>query len=157
MSRPHQRLNSNIIKNALKAYIVPPFCKSYQICAVRAFWQNRDSIWGTRRQLEEILNDDERVVAFFSCITAKQQDQRGNKRKRNEESQWDPFDSNDNSEEEEEERLDSITPGLSFWIVYDCADVCSSVFANVMIKRFVDAKLDLAECKSIRCRGMYFC
>ena len=99
-------------------------------------------------------NDDEWVVAFFSCITAKQQDQRGKKRKRNEESPWDPFDSNENSEEEEEERLDSITPGLSFWIVYDYADVCSSVFANDMIKRFIDAKLDLAECKSISCRGM---
>ena len=92
----------------MKAYIVPPFCKSYQICAVRAFWQKRDSIWGKRRQLEEILNDDERVVAFFSCITAKQQDQRGKKRKRNEESPRDPFDSNENIVEEIEEMRMSV-------------------------------------------------
>ena len=71
MFKPQKQLRSNVIKKALKAFIVPIFARRYQICAVRALWDDIDlgnEIWAKRKELEQILSDESDVVAFFSCV-----------------------------------------------------------------------------------------
>ena len=62
-------LTDSALKRSLKAYIVPPFIKKYQVVSVRTLFSHK-SLWLKRTQLENILKENEKVVAFFSCVTA---------------------------------------------------------------------------------------
>ena len=62
-------LRDSSLKRALTAYIIPIVCKKYQVIAVRALFDSK-LIWGKRIELEKILESNEKVVAFFSAITA---------------------------------------------------------------------------------------
>ena len=117
MNSRRDRLKSKLIKDALTGYIVPPFNNSYQVCAVRTFWKDRNNIWSKRRNLKNWLNSDKHGVEFFSCITA-QQETKSKKRKRKETDDSktgknDPFDSTD-TDAEVESRLSTLNPRLSF-------------------------------------------
>ena len=71
--KPQRQLRSNVIKNALKAYVVGPLTLKYQVCAVRSLCVDgvsKEKIWITRRLLESLLEENPYVVCFFSCITA---------------------------------------------------------------------------------------
>jgi hypothetical protein len=64
-------LKDSGLKRALKAYIVPPLIKKYQVVSIRALF-NSKTLWGKRIQLENILKDNDKIVAFFSSVTATQ-------------------------------------------------------------------------------------
>ena len=152
MSRPQGQLRSKVIKNALKAFIVPALTLKFQVCAVRALWDDKINIWSKRRQLEEILNKDTRVVAFFSCITALEvAKKKAKKAYRQRES--DPFTSTE-EEESDAEVDDAVKPGLAFWIVFDCPEIGILAFESDVTKRFLSAGLDISNCKAVKGRGM---
>ena len=160
-----RQLRSKIIKNALKAYIVPVFARCYQVCAVRALWNpDRDinEIWRKREELQDILTDDKRIVAFFSCITLLDVAKKQGKRNSADNVETDPFASepSDNDADDEEEENVRIArnnkPGFSFWIVFNSPDVGLSFFENDVMKTFFASGLDLTDCKSIRARGMWY-
>ena len=48
--KSQRQLRSNVIKNALKAYVVGPFTLKYQVCAVRSLCvdgMSKEKIWIT--------------------------------------------------------------------------------------------------------------
>ena len=78
--RPARRLTSNCLRQALRAFIVPPICKSFQVISIRALWDAKkrdeelaeDLIAVKRRQLEILLGRHSNIVSFVSCITGVQ-------------------------------------------------------------------------------------
>ena len=71
LKKPRHQLRNKVFKKALKGYIVPAFVKNYEAICVRVLLKNQeDNIWKKRRELEMILEEDEYIVALFSCITA---------------------------------------------------------------------------------------
>ena len=70
--KPQRQLSSNVIKNALKAYVVGTLTSKYQVCTVRSLrvdGVSKEKIWITRRLLGSFLEENPYVVCFFSCIT----------------------------------------------------------------------------------------
>ena len=107
MARPQRTIRSNVLKNALKSFVVPVFSRHYCVCAFRALWEVKASdlhlaelnIWYKRAELEEMLFNYEGVIGFFSCITAVlKEKKKGTKRKANETSEDSDNDSNDEGE-----------------------------------------------------------
>ena len=68
---------SFMLRQALKAFVVPPVVKSYNIVAVRAVWHTNDDdqqlthmqICPKRTQLELILQEDPNIALYISAIT----------------------------------------------------------------------------------------
>ena len=110
MAKPRQTVRSNTIRSCLEATIVPVFASKYKILAVRTLWEvcQADSriaelnIWSKRQQLEELLQRESEVAAFFSCITALTKRKVGKKRKRKD-------DASSDVESDEELGLDDTT------------------------------------------------
>ena len=81
--KPQRQLRSNVIKNALKAYVVGPLTPKYQVFTASSVCVNgvsREKIWITRRLLKSLLEKNPYVVSLFSYITALSE---GNLGKRN--------------------------------------------------------------------------
>ena len=74
-------LTDSALKRSLKAYIVPPFIKKYQVVSVRTLFQHK-SLWLKRTQLESILKENDKIVAFFSSVTALNKSKRKNSQPR---------------------------------------------------------------------------
>ena len=69
--KPQRHLWSNVIKNALKAYVVGPLTTKYQVWAVRSLCihgVSKEKIWITRRLLESLLEENPYVACFFSFV-----------------------------------------------------------------------------------------
>ena len=144
---PRRELREKTLERALKTYIVPPFCRKYQVIALRALWNMESSeenvIWGKRIAMENILDGNLHVVAFFSCITAMQS--KGNKKRKR----------NDSDSEGNESNECLTAPGLAFWIVFDWPEHALSAFENIIEKNFMEAGLDIDRCAVIRPRGTF--
>ena len=152
--KPQCQLRSNVLKDALKSFIVPLFTKRYQVCAIRAIWPNTDNenvIWRKRRELECMLSTDKNVVAFFSCVCLLNDETIKKKRKKREEQADESGESDDCQDEEEGSKIKN---GLSFWIVFNAPEVLNNDFENLMTKRFLICGLDVKECKALKPRGI---
>ena len=105
--KPQRQLRSNVIKNALKTYVVRPLTSKYQVSAVRSLCVDgvsKEKIWMTRRLLESLLEENPYVVCFFSCITALSDDQ--------------------------------ISIGISLWIVFNWPESGFAAFEEYISKEF---------------------
>ena len=65
----------------------------------------------------------------------------------------DPFTESEEENHHQDLQDRGIKPGLSFWIVYDVAEANADNFENLIMKSFVDSKLQVMECKSINGRN----
>ena len=73
MFKAAKELRSSLIRNSLKSFVVSPLIRKFQVCAVRTICignLSKENIWLQRRKMEKVLEDNERIVCFFSCITA---------------------------------------------------------------------------------------
>ena len=71
--KPQRQLRGNVIKNALKAYVVGSLTSKYQSCAVRYLCVDgvsKEKLLITRRLLESLLEENPYRVCFSSCLTA---------------------------------------------------------------------------------------
>ena len=146
--KPHRQIRSNVIKNALKTYVVGPLESKYQVCAVRYLCVDglsKEKIWMTKRLLESLLEENSYVVCFFSCITALSE---GNYRKKN---RWSNKDSNNSEEETVAEQI--FCPGISLWILFNWPDSGLAAFEEYISVEILAAGLDLRSYKAIRGRG----
>ena len=109
-----RQLSNNVIKYALKAYVVGPLKSKYQVCTVRSLrleCVSKEKIWITRRLLESLLEENSNVVCFYYCITALSE---GNSEKKNRRS------NKDSSNREDETVAEQIfCPAISLWIVFN--------------------------------------
>ena len=65
--KPKCQLRSNVIKNALEAYVAGPLMSKCQVCAVRYLCVDgvsKEKIWITRCLLESLLGENPCVVCF---------------------------------------------------------------------------------------------
>ena len=150
---PQTTLRCQPLRTALKAYIVPPFARTYNVIAIRALWSmdrlpSSESIWQKRRELEVILLSNDNIVAFFSCITALVE-RRKRKKRRYENYQSD--DEDDIIDDEDEEKVN--LPGLSFWIACDWPEYGLQKMEIEISKQLQAAGLNIERCKAIRSRG----
>lgn len=142
-----KQLRSNVLKKALKAYIVPAFCNKYEVCSFRVFWEDLDSIWIKRHQLESLLERDNRIVAFFSCITVTE--------KKSSKGKAVQYENSDTSSDEDSQE-ENLLAGLSFWIVFDCPDITMAAFENTIIKVLLESSFHIKSCNVIRSRSRFF-
>ena len=145
---PQRSLRSEVLKNALKSFIIPPLLSKYQTIAVRALIDSdtaKKYIWGKRRELEKILQQNKHVVAFFSCVTALQQKKKEKKRRYSQ-------DESTSDEEENEESKENI-PGVAFWIAFDWPEHGLQAFENEICREFLSTNLDVISCKVVKGRG----
>ena len=127
--RPQLQLRSNVVKNALKVYVVGPLASKYQVCAVRSLCVDgvsKEKIWITRRLLESLLEENPYVVCFFSCITALSE---GNCRKKNQRSNKVSSNSEDETVAEQ-----TFCPGISLWIVFNWPESGLAAFEEYISK-----------------------
>ena len=127
------RLKSEVLKTALKSFVVPNIVNSYQVCAIRALWYNEDApslIWGKRAQLENIISSVQNVVGFFSCVTAL------------------------NGKNENGESI--YEPGFSLWIMFDTPEVGIGNFENLLCRKLLASDLHIQKCTTIKGRGKKF-
>ena len=155
--KPQNTLRSQVMKNALKAFIVPAFLRKYNIVALRALWSvdrlsENSTIWKKRRELEVLLLSNDNIVAFFSCITALQE----KKLKKNHVAAEDS-----GTDAEEDNSVGEVInfPGISFWIVCEWPECSLQKIETMISKQFLESGLNLLQCKAIRSRGisLQFC
>ena len=131
-------VSSNVIKNALKAYIVGPLTLKYQVCAVRSLCVDgvsKEKIRMTRPLLESLLEKNPYVVCFFSCITALSEGKHGRNNRRS---------NKDRSNSEDETVTEEIfCPGISLWIVFNWPESGLSAFEEYSSKEILADGLDL--------------
>ena len=73
MFKAAKELRCNPIQNSLKSFVAAPLIRKFRVCVVRAICirtLNKEIIWLLRRKMEKLLEDNEHIVCFFSCITA---------------------------------------------------------------------------------------
>ena len=166
----HRRqLTSVLLRQALKAFVVPPVVNSYNIVAIRAIWHRNDDdrqlthmqICPKRTQLELILQEDPNIVLYISAITGlEKQKPKGKKTVAmsndtedllNELSQ----DSAVSEEQSAEPPLGTLKayPGVAFWIAFDTPLCTASDFENKLEKAFFQAGLNICECKIVKPRS----
>ena len=166
---PNSTLRSPVLRNALKAYVVPPFLKNYNIVALRALWdkERMPVIWKKRREMEIILLANDNIVAFFSCITALQEKSTGKRKHALEEEsrkrKYIPNNESDVEESESEEDEESVAnvgekvnyPGVSFWIVCNWPEYGIEKIELELTKQFLEAGLNIRKCRAVRSRGSF--
>ena len=84
MFKAVKELRSSLIRNSLKSFVVSPLIRKFQRCAVRAICigtLSKENKWFQRRKMEKLLEDNEHIVCFFSCITAMVEKQESESRK----------------------------------------------------------------------------
>ena len=127
---------SNVIQNALKAYVVGPLTSKYKVCAVRTLYVDgvsKEKLWITRRVLESLLEENPYVVCFFSCITALSEGNHGKKDRRS---------NKDSSYSEDDTVAEQIfCPGISLWIVFNWPESRLAAFEEYISKEILAAGL----------------
>ena len=125
-------LRSNMLKRALKSYIIPPVLKKYQVISLSALWDDdqpeENRIW-LKRKMSDKKN--------------------GRKRKRNEDESDSDFDDNEAAEESKD------YPGIAFWIAFDWPEYGVSAFEEIILKEFLSGGFCLSSCKVIKSRGLF--
>ena len=147
MFKAARELRSSLIKNSLKSFVVSPLIKKFQVCVVRVTCignLSKENIYLHKRKMEKVLEDNEQIVCFFSCITAMVEKKNTKARRRR-----------NDSGSSEEDRGESINNkcGISFWIVFNWPEYGISSFAEHISREFLTAEFDLISCKAIRSRG----
>ena len=92
----------------------------------------------------EVLEDNEHIVCFFSCITAMVEKKNTKARRK--------INDLGSSEEDGEESINNDC-GISFWIVFNWPEYGISSFAEDIFREFLTAEFDLISCRAIRSRG----
>ena len=132
MFQAAKELRSGLIRNSLKSFV-------RAICIGNL---SKENILLLRRKMEKVLEDNEHLVCFFSCITALVEKKNTKaKRRRND---------SGSSEENGEESIKRI---YFFWIVLNWPEYGISSFAEHISREFLTAEFDLISCKAIRSRG----
>ena len=113
MFKAAKELRSRLIRNSLKSFVVSPLINKFQVCAVRAICignLSKENIWLQRRKIEKVLEDNEHIVCFFSCIAAivEKKNTKATRRR-----------NNSGSSEEDGEESTKNNCGISFWIVFN--------------------------------------
>ena len=62
-------IRSNVIKRALKTYLIPPIIAKYQVVAIRTIFDDK-SLYGKRKALENLILSEEHVMMLVSSVTA---------------------------------------------------------------------------------------
>ena len=73
MFKAAKELRSSLIRNCLKSVVVALLIRKFQVCVARAICigtLSKENTWLQRRKMEKLLEDNEHIVCFFSCITA---------------------------------------------------------------------------------------
>ena len=93
--------------------------------------------------MEKVLEENEHIVCFFSCITAMVEKKNTKARRRR-----------DDSGSSEEDGVESINNncGISFWIVFNWPEYGISSFAEHISREILTAEFDSISCKAIRAR-----
>ena len=89
MFKTPKELRSNLIRNSLKLFVVAPLIRKFHVCAVRAICigtLSKENIWLQRRKMEKLLEENEHIVCFFSCIAAMVENEKAKARKRSNDS-----------------------------------------------------------------------
>ena len=94
--------------------------------------------------MEKVLEDNEHIVCFFSCITAMVEQKKAKARRTRNDS---------GSSEEDGEEFSNNNCGISFWIMFNWLEYGISSFAEHISREFLTAEFDLISCKTIRSRG----
>jgi len=131
VSQPNREFRSRSLKRALNAYVIPVILKKYQVVAIRSLLKHKEEeslIWGKRRRMEMLLNKDDHIAGFFSCITAMEE-----------------------TDKENEERI--VLPGVCFWIFFDWPEHGLDAFEVKMIKMFLESGMSINKCTAIKPRG----
>ena len=158
-----RQLTSVVLRQALKAFVVPLVVKSYNIIAIRAVWHTNDDdrqlthiqICPKRTQLELILQEDPNIVLYISAITGlEKQKPKGKKTvavSNDTENLVDKLsqDSALSEEQSVEPPLGTLNayPGVAFWIAFDTPLYTVSDFENKLENAFLQAGLNIYECK----------
>ena len=93
--------------------------------------------------MEKVLEDNEHIACFFSCITAMENKKAKERKRRND----------SGSSEEDVEESSNNNCDISFWIVFNWPEYGISSFAEHISREFLTAEFDLISCKAIRSRG----
>jgi len=65
-----RQLRSSNLKRNLEYYIIPTIINHYDIAALRVLVEKESQdIWIQRKSLEDLLNKEENIVGFISCLT----------------------------------------------------------------------------------------
>ena len=119
--KPQKQLRSSFIRNSLKSFVVASLIKKFQVCAVSALALKQRNIWLQRRKMEKLLQDNEHIVGFFSCIIAMVENKKAKEWKRR---------NNSESSGEDVEECSSNNCGISFWTVFYWSEYGISSFAE---------------------------
>ena len=139
-----------------KACIFPVFARCYQVRAIHVLWnpdRGINEIWRKREELQDILTEDQIIVAFFTCIALLDVAKKQGKRNSVDNIETDPFvsepsDNDADDEEEDNTRVARINkPVFSFWIVFNSPEVGLTFFENDVMKTFFASGLDLTNCR----------
>ena len=113
MFKAAKELRSSLIRNSLKSIVLAPLIRNFQVCAVRAICigtLSKENICLPRKKIEKLLEDNEHIVCFLSCITAMVENKKVKVGKRRNDSE---------STEEDVEESSSNYCGISFRIVFN--------------------------------------
>ena len=163
---PKRQLTSTVLKQTLKAFVVPPVVKSYNVVAIRAVWHTIDDdrrlthlqIAAKKKQLEMILETEEKVMLFVSAITGLEKERPKTKKQTADEDDTNQTEDGMSQESNESNMINKlgqphIYPGVAFWIAYDVPQCLLPDIENKLEKLFLDAGLNIYECKAIRPRA----
>ena len=78
--KPNRRLPPNTLKQALCAFVVLVVSERYNVVALRVLskmennriWKANEQVAPKRKQLETLLEKNEEVILFISCITGQE-------------------------------------------------------------------------------------
>ena len=94
--------------------------------------------------MEKLLEDNEHIACFFSCITSMVENKKAKAGKRRNDS---------GSSEKDIEESCNNNCGISFWIVFNWPKYGISSFAEHISRECLTAEFDLISCEAIRSRS----
>ena len=140
----------------------------YHVFTVRVLWKveknhiykANEQVTAKRRQLELLLEQNDDIILFISCITG-QGNEAPTKRKRKQEKDLDDDekgdDSNDNDADPTTSTLDTASKAiysrLTFWIVMETPQACVNDVRTNLMKNMLQSELEIDSCKPIVPRG----
>ena len=139
MFKAAKEWRNSLTRNSLKLFVVSLLIRKFQVCAVRTICigtLSNENIWLQRRKIEKLLEDNEHILCFFSCITAMVENEKGKAGERR----------NDSGSSKED--LEESSYSYPDWPEYSI-----SSFAEHTIREFLTAEFDLIPCKAIRSRS----
>ena len=134
--KPRRQLRSNVVKNALKAYVVGPLTSKKQVFGLRCHCVDslsKEKIWITRRLLESLLEENPYAVWFFWKAEPTWITKHGKKRRQT---------NKDRSNSEDKTAAEQFfSPGISLWNVFNLPESGLAVFEEYIFKEILAASL----------------